>query len=62
MNITGTPEHTEVEPVLILTPGAVVVFTVMVTVLDVAVDGETQAALEVSTQVTWSLLARAEEE
>jgi hypothetical protein len=59
VKVTEAPEQIVVpEPLAILTAGTTTGLTVMVTVLEVAVVGLAQAALDVSTQVTASELAR----
>jgi hypothetical protein len=50
VNVTELPEHTLLELAEILTVGGLVVFTVMVTVLEVAVGVEAQVLEEVITQ------------
>jgi hypothetical protein len=59
VKVTEAPAHiVEPEPLAILTEGVTEVFTVMAILLEVAVVGLAQAALDVSTQVTASELAR----
>ena len=53
VKVTDVPEQTPVPlPEAIETDGVRLVFTVMVTVLEVAVAGEAHGALEVITQLT----------
>lgn len=60
VNVTDVPVHTLVELAVTATAGVTPGVTVIVTVLPEAVVVDAQAALDVSTQVTWSLLAKVE--
>lgn len=60
VNNTLAPAHTPVLDVVIEMVGAVLLFTVMVILFDVAVLGLAQLELEVITQVTTSPFASAE--
>jgi hypothetical protein len=59
VNVTDVPAQIVVAEALIVTDGVTVVFTVIVTLLDVAVVGEAQAAVEVITQVITLPFAKA---
>jgi hypothetical protein len=56
VNVTDVPAQIVVTDAAIPTLGTSIGFTVIVTVLDVAVTGETHVALEVTITVTASLL------
>ena len=60
VNVTDVPAQIVVAEALIVTDGVTVAFTVIVTLLDVAVVGEAQAAVDVITQVTTSPFAKVE--
>ena len=59
VNVTLVPEQMVVAEAATATDGVTVVFTVMVTGVDVAVVGVAQVAVDVITQVTMSPLASA---
>jgi len=52
VNVTLVPEHMVVADAATATEGVTLVFTVMVTGVDVAVVGDAQVAVDVMTQVT----------
>ena len=52
VNVTLVPEHMVVADAATATEGVTLVFTVMVTGVDVAVVGDAQVAVDVITQVT----------
>ena len=57
VNVTLVPAHIVVADAAMVTDGVNTGFTVIVTVLEVAVAGLAQVAVEVISTVTWSLLA-----
>lgn len=60
VNVTDVPAHILVELAVTATAGVTPGVTVIVKVLPEAVVADAQAAFDVSTQVTWSLLASVE--
>ena len=60
VNVTDVPAQIVVAEALMVTDGVTFGFTTIVMLLDVAVVGETQAAVDVITQVTTSPFTKAE--
>ena len=59
--MTGVPEHTVLDGVVMLIESVPVALTTIVIALDVAVAGDTQVPVGVMTQVTILLLANADD-